>query len=108
MRNSSSMRGEVEELDAAQPIGELDRRQRLEPQRAPPLGRHPACRQRPRRRLEHVPVARIAMRERVLEVVGERPHLPLLDEVNGRRRDHLVVVVHELRERVVHVARRAS
>ena len=44
------------------------------------------------------------MRERMLEIVSERPHLALLDELNGCRRHHLVVVVHELRDRVFDVA----
>ena len=72
---------------------------------APPFGRHALRGQRPRRRFEDVPVARIAMRERVLEIVGERPHLPLLDELDRRRGNHLVVVVDELRDRVFDVAR---
>ena len=48
------------------------------------------------------------MRERMLEIVGERPHLALLDELDRRRRNHLIVVVHQLRERVFDVADRAS
>lgn len=53
-------------------------------------------------RLRHVPVARVAMRQRVLEIVGEYPHLAVFDELNCRCRNDLVVV-HELRHRVFDV-----
>ena len=46
-----------EERDRAQPAGDLDAGQRLEPQRAPPIRLEPQPGQRPRRRLEDVPVA---------------------------------------------------
>ena len=42
-----------------------------------------------------------------VEIVGERPELSLADEVDRRRRDDRVVIVHELRERVLEVARPA-
>ena len=45
------------------------------------------------------------MRERVLEIVGERPHLALLDELDGCGGNDLIVVMDELRHRVLHVAR---
>ena len=50
----------------------------------------------------------VAVREHVLEVVGERPEPPLLDQLDRRRRHDLVLVVDELRERVLEVARRGS
>ena len=85
MRNSSSTDDEGKERDVAKAAGELDRGQRFEPERAAAFRRHALRRQRPRGRFEDIPVVRIAVRQRVLEVVGERPHLPLLDELNGRR-----------------------
>ena len=97
-------RHEVEDLHPPQTIGELDRRERFEPQRAPALGRQPLRRQRPGRRLEDRPVARVPVRQHVLEVVGQRPELPPLDRLDRRRRNHFLVVVHELRERVFDVA----
>ena len=45
------------------------------------------------------------MRQHVLEIVGERPQPALLDQQHRRRRDRLVLVVQQLRERVLDVAR---
>ena len=73
--------------------------------RAPPLGGHALRRQCPRRGFEHIPVVGIAVCQRVLEIVGERPHLALLDELNRRGGDDLVVVVDQLCDGVLDVAR---
>ena len=105
MRNSSSTLTEAKSGSAAQAAGELGGRQRLEPQLAPPFGRHPLLRERPRRGLEHVPVPHVAMREHVLDVVGERPHLLCAHDIDRRRGDHLIVVVDQLQQRFLDVAR---
>ena len=44
------------------------------------------------------------MREHVLEIVGERPQPAFLDEQHRRRRDRLILVVQQLRDRVLDVA----
>ena len=90
---------EIEQRHPAQAIGELDRRQRLLPQLLAALGLDAVGGERPRRRLEHMLVAHVAMREHVLEVVGERPQAAFLDQQHRRRGDRLVVVVQQLRER---------
>ena len=36
------------------------------------------------------------MREHMFDVVGQAPHFPLPDEVNGRRRHDLIIVIDEL------------
>jgi len=51
---------------------------------------------RPGRRLEDIPIAHVPVRQHVLDVVRERPHLMLPDHVDGGGRDDLVVVVDEL------------
>ena len=66
---------------------------------------HPVGGQRPRRRFEHVLIAHVAMREHVLEIVGQRPQAFLLDQQHRRRGDRLILVVQQLRERVFDVAR---
>ena len=70
---------EIEQRHPAQAIGQLHRRQRLLPQLLAPIGLDAVGGQRPRRRFEDVLVADIAMREHVLEVVGQRPHAAFLD-----------------------------
>ena len=45
------------------------------------------------------------MREHVLDVVRQAPHLASPDEVNGRRRYYLVIVVDELEQCLLDVAR---
>ena len=47
------------------------------------------------------------MRGHVFEVVGQPLDAPLADEVNGGRRNHGIVLVHELCERVFQIARAA-
>ena len=47
----------------------------------------------------------VAMREHVLDVVGERPQLLLPHHVDGGGRDDLVVVVDQLQQRFLDVAR---
>ena len=94
-----------EEREAAQPAGELGGRQRLAPQLAPALGRHTLLGERPRGGLEDVPVADVAMGEHVFDVAGERPHFLLGDQVDRRRRDHLIVVVDQLQQRFLDVPR---
>ena len=63
-------RRDLEQRQPREPIGELHRRQRLEPALLALLGAEALAGQRPRRRLEDVPVLRVAMLQRVLEVVG--------------------------------------
>ncbi len=94
-----------EERQAPQAARQLGGRQRLEPQLAPALGRHAPLGQRPRRRLEHVPVVHVAVREHVLDVVGQVPQLLRADDVDGGGRHHRVVVVDQLQERFLDVAR---
>ena len=45
------------------------------------------------------------MREYVFDVVRQTPHLPLPDEGNGRGGNHLVIVIDELEQRLLDVAR---
>ena len=58
----------------------------------------------PRRGLEHEPVADVAVREDVFDVPGQRPDLPLPCHVDGTGRDHLVIVIHQLEQRLFDVA----
>ena len=60
--------------------------------------------QRPRGRLERVPVTRVAVGEHVLEIVDELPEGFFLDPLDRRRGEELVLVVDELRQRVREVA----
>ena len=105
IRNSSSTDDRREERQAPQAAGQLRGRQRLEPQLAPALGRHAPFGQRPRRGFEHVPVLHVPMREHMLDVVGEAPHLLLAHDVDRRRRGDRIVVVDELQERFLDVPR---
>ena len=73
------------EREAPQAPRELGGRQRFEPQLAAALGRHPLFGQRPRRRLEHIPVLHVPVRQHVLDVVGQAPHLLLAHDVDRRR-----------------------
>ena len=66
-------RGEAQERHPAEPVGRHHRGQRLPPARPPGLRAHPARGERPRRRLEDEQVARVAVLEHVLEVVGQPP-----------------------------------
>ena len=50
-----------------------------------------------------MPVLRVAVREHVLEIVGERPQPALFDEQDGRGGHHLVLVVDELSQRVLEI-----
>ena len=96
---------DLEQRQPRQPIGQLHRRQRLEPALLALLGAETPAGQRPRGRLEHVPVLRVAMLERVLEVVGEAgPQAALFDEEHRGGCHDLILVVHELREAVLGVA----
>jgi len=84
---------EIEERDFPQPVGELDRRQRLLPELSAPLRLDAVGGERPRRGLEHVLIADVAMRQHVLQIVGERPQPAFLDEQHRRRGDRLIFVV---------------
>src|SRR5204863_10094125 len=72
-------RYELEQRDTAQAARDLDGGQRLQPLRAPILGRHPPGRERPRRRLEDREVAHVAVRERVLQIAFEAVQTARLD-----------------------------
>ena len=96
---------EIEERDLAQAIGELDRRQRLLPELLAALDLDAIGGQCPRRRFEHVLIAHVAMREDVLQIVGERPHPAFFDEHDRSRRNRLIFVMQQLGDRVFDVAR---
>ena len=97
-------RHEIEEPDAAEAIGQLHRGERLLPQYAAPLRRHPLRGQRPGCGLEHPPVLGRPVLQHVLEIAGQRPQLAGLDELDCRGRDLLTLVVDQLRERVLEIA----
>ena len=104
MRNSSLTELNAKSGTVRSSVGELDRGQRLEPQRATTLQRHATGGERPRCRFEDVPVPRVAMGEGMLEIVGERPHLTLLDEQNRGSGDDLILVVNQLGDGVFNIA----
>ena len=79
--------------------------QRLEPQRAPLRRLQAQAGQRPRRRLEDVPVAHVAVGQHVIEVVDQRAQLEAADQVDRRRRHDLVVAVDQDQQRLLDVAR---
>ena len=89
----------------AQPIGELDRRQRLLPQLLAPLGLRrgwrPAPTMPPRTRADRARRdARARARDRRRATTA-----PFFHQLDRRRRDRLILVVQQLRERVLDVAR---
>ncbi len=97
-------RGEPEERNPAKALGRDHGGQRLPPARPSGLGGHPVRGESPRRRLEDELVAGGAVLEHVLQVVGEPPEPLLLDAVDGGGGQGLLVVVHELGQRVLDVA----
>ena len=95
-----------EEREAAHPVDQRGGRQRFMPALAAPLGGQRVRRKRPRRRLEDVPIRDVSVREHMLDVVAERPELIDADEVDRRGGDDdLVIVVDQLQQRLLHVAR---
>ncbi len=77
----------------------------VEPQLAAALGRHPPLGERPRRSLEHIPVLHVPVRQHVLDVVGQAPHLLLAHDIDCRGGGDGVVVVDQLQQRFLDVAR---
>jgi hypothetical protein len=79
-------RREVEDRQSPEPIDEQDGRQRLLPELAATVGGHARGGQRPRRGLEHLPVADVAVLQGVLEIAGQRPQLALSVRAGRRGR----------------------
>jgi hypothetical protein len=94
-----------EERQVPQAACQLRSGQRLEPELAPALRRHPVLGERPRRRFEHIPVADVAVGQHVLDVVGEVPDLLLTRGIDGGGGDDLIFVVDQLQQRFLDVAR---
>ena len=94
-----------EERQRAEASDQRGRRKRFPPQFPPAVGRQPPFRERPRSGFEHEPVPDVAMGEHVLDVFGERPALLRRDEIDGRRGNHFIVVVDQLEQRFLDIAR---
>ena len=105
IRNSSSTLTDANSGSARKPSRDFGRGQRLEPELPAAFRRHPLLRKRPRCGLEDIPVAPVAIREDVLDVVGEVPPPALADRINRDGRHHLVIVIDQVEERLLNVAR---
>ena len=105
MRSSCPTADEPQQRNPAEPLRRHHGGQRLAPARAAGLGRTSAAPRAPttppRRRAGRWAVAVL---EHVLEVVGQPPQSLLLDALDGGRGERLLLVVDELRERVLGVA----
>ena len=97
-----------EQLEPPHPPDQRGSRQRLDPPSPSALRCQRAGGERPRGRLEDVPIFRVTVRQYVLDVVGQVPHFLLADEIDRRRRHRLVVVVDQLQHRLFDVARGES